>query len=301
MNKEIFVSDEWKLNYKGHENYEFVDVALNDDTKLFIDPCLIKNWNNKGAKEATLTIESFFTELYKAYRINDSILKENLLSHAGEQNATRLGYGRGDNGKGNTAIGLLKIFRPIQTLINKIETIGEPEDLIILIPGFAEDGFSDLLTNIIHKELNDFTIKQMKKYGVKPNDIDNFYTWDLKSKSWILVESPCYKYGKHKILLVPKRIIRERYLFNIGQYFYRIILERERSKDLWLDDKGKLIPKTEIEKQLRTDEKHWKYRYVIDYSIEYNDALDEYHRKLPSFYAEYGQPIDDSKLDEIVY
>lgn len=301
MEEKVFVSDVWNLESKGHENFEFVDVALNDDTKLFIDPCLIENWNNKWAKKVSLIIESFFTELYKAYRINDLTMKENLLSHAGEQNSTRLGYGRGDNGKGNTANGLLKIFRPIETLIKKIDTIGVVQDLTIFTPGFAEDGLSDLLTNIIHNELNNFTKEQMNKYGVEPNDIDSFYTWDLKSKSWILIESPCYRYDKHKILLIPKRIIRSNYLFNVGQYFSRIILERERSKDLWLDDKGKLIPKTEIEKQLRTDEKHWKYDYVINYSIEYNDALDEYHRKLPSFYAEYGQPIDDSKLDEIIY
>lgn len=301
MEEKIFVSDVWNLGSKGHENFEFVDVPLNDDTKLFIDPCLIENWNNNWAKKVSLVIESFFTELYKAYRINDLTMKENLLSHAVEQNSTRLGYGRGDNGKGNTATGLLKIFRPIETLIKKIDTIGIAQDLTIFTPGFAEDGLSDLLTNIIHNALNNFTKEQMEKYGVEPNDTDSFYTWDLKSKSWILIESPCYRYGKHKILLIPKRIIRSNYLFNVGQYLSRIILERERSKDLWLDDKGKLIPKTEIKKQLRTDEKHWKYDYVINYSIEYNDALDEYHRKLPSFYAEYGQPIDDSKLDEIVY
>ena len=80
-----------------------------------------------------------------------------LLSHAGEQNATRLGYGNGDNGKGNTADGLLEIFQPLEQLISSIRTIGKAEDLPLLIPGFAEDGMSDLLTNILHECLNEFT------------------------------------------------------------------------------------------------------------------------------------------------
>ncbi len=38
-----YITDIWKLGRKGHENYEFVDVAVNDDNRLFIDPCLIEN------------------------------------------------------------------------------------------------------------------------------------------------------------------------------------------------------------------------------------------------------------------
>lgn len=57
MLRKRFISDEWKLNKKGHENYEFVDVAINDDNLLFIDPCLIENavdaWSIKAAAHMT--------------------------------------------------------------------------------------------------------------------------------------------------------------------------------------------------------------------------------------------------------
>lgn len=229
------------------------------------------------------------------------MLKYSLLSHAGEQNATRLGYGRGDNGKGNTPEGLMNDFRPLESLIHKIDTIGNPQDLTVLIPGFAEDGFSDLLTNIIHSELNDFTLTQMNKYNIAPNSTTKFYSWDSSLQNWVQVESPCYRYGKDELLLVPKQIVRKNYLFGIGQYFARIILERKQTEDNWRDDKGKPIPKREIAKKLRTDDEHWQYKYAIDYSQKHTDALEEYHRKLPSYYFEYGPPLDDNFLDEIIY
>ncbi|MFL0247340.1 hypothetical protein [Candidatus Clostridium stratigraminis] len=301
ISKKIFVSDVWNLGCKGHENFEFIDVALNRDNLLFIDPCLLEKLNDNWSKMAISTINSFFYEFYTAYRNSDTLLKYSLLGHAREQNATRLGYGNGDNGKGNSPEGLIHDFRPLESLIAKINTIGIPQDITILIPGFAEDGFSDLLTNVIHKELNDFTLAQMSKYGIDPNSSTKFYTWDMELRVWIEVESPCYRYGKDEILLVPKSIVRRNYLFGVGQYFGRIILERKREENGWRDDKGKLIPKRELEKQLRTSEEHWKYEYAIDYSKKHNDALEEYHKKLPLFYAEYGQPLDNDKLDKILY
>ena len=192
-------------------------------------------------------------------------------------------------------------FRPLESLIHEIDTIGIPQDLTVLIPGFAEDGFSDLLTNIIHSELNDFTLTQMNKYNIIGNSTTKFYSWDSSLQNWIQVESPCYRYGKDELLLVPKQIVRKNYLFGIGQYFERIILGRKQAEDNWRDDKGKPIPKREIAKNLRTDDEHWRYKYAIDYSQKHTDALEEYHRKLPSYYFEYGQPLDDDFLDEIIY
>lgn len=41
--KKEYISDVWQLKQKGHENFEFVDIAVNDDNLLFIDPCLIRD------------------------------------------------------------------------------------------------------------------------------------------------------------------------------------------------------------------------------------------------------------------
>ena len=38
--KNYYVSDYWNEGIKGHLNYTFVDVVVNDDNLLFIDPIL---------------------------------------------------------------------------------------------------------------------------------------------------------------------------------------------------------------------------------------------------------------------
>ncbi|MFI3214600.1 MAG: hypothetical protein R3Y24_14875 [Eubacteriales bacterium] len=299
MNK-VFISDVWELTSPIHENYEFVNVAVNQDNLLFIDPCLIESWNCEWANKAKKTVDSFFTELYRAYRNSDDSLIYSLLSHAGEQNCTRLGYGRGDNGKGNTPEGLMKDFKPLETLIHEIDTIGIPQDLPVFIPGFAEDGFSDLLTNILHAELNDFTTQQMEKHNIEPNSTTIYYSWDMNSCNWVKKEKKCYSIGKDEILLVPKRIVRKNYLFGVGQYFQKIILERKREEENWYDENGKPISKKDIEKQIKQDDEHWKYKFVTEYTQKYTDALLTYHKNLPLYYFEHGQPLEDDVLDEII-
>lgn len=121
---------------KGHSNYEFVDVDVYNDNLLFIDPILIDKLESNWGKDASKSIQSFFDSFFDAYIKNDDIRKKNLLSHAREQNGTRLGYGRGYNGKGNTYKGLLDIFSPLEKLMQKIPNIGKAEDLSIMI-GYA--------------------------------------------------------------------------------------------------------------------------------------------------------------------
>ena len=82
-------------------NYAFVDVVVNDDNLLFIDPILLETARDRWCQGANAIVQSFFNAFYEAYRTKNQVKKEELLSHAGEQNGTRLGYGRGDNGKGN--------------------------------------------------------------------------------------------------------------------------------------------------------------------------------------------------------
>lgn len=299
--KKKYVSDEWQLKQKGHENFDFIDVAVNDDNLLFIDPCLIEKWNDAWAIKAMKHIMSYFDRLYKAYADGNRKDMRSLLSHAGEQNATRLGYGNGDNGKGNTADGLMEIFHPLEKLISEIKTIGKAEDLPLLIPGFAEDGMSDLLTNILHECLNEFTMEQIHKYGILSNDTKMFYTWDMCTCEWKKVEKSVYSVNGKELLLVPKQIVRRNYLFGVSQYFTRIILERIIDEGGYRDATGRAIPKKEIVKSKRYSGEHWQYDEIIKYTVQNNDALEEYHRKLPGFYMEYGEPMEDEELDSIIY
>ncbi|MFC6653371.1 hypothetical protein [Paenibacillus rhizoplanae] len=184
------------LNYSqpGHSNLEFVDINVLDDQALFIDPCLIEIQQGAWYKNATNLLNNFFNEFYRAYRNNDTHRKIELLSYAGEINYTKLGYGNGDNGHGNTAEGLLETFKNLEQLTVNIPTITKPMDIPVTISGFSEDGLSDMMTNILHLQLNEFTLAQLAIAKVEPNSEDTFNTWDAATSAWKEVTLPCYRH-----------------------------------------------------------------------------------------------------------
>lgn len=210
-----FISDEWKLKSKGHSNFDFVDVAINSDNRLFIDPCLIEMTGSIWSQKAIKKIDSYMNELVSAYLHKDEKKKKVLLMNAREQNATKLGYGNGYNGKGNTVDGLLDDFRPLEELVKAIRSVSQLQDITVLLPGFAEDGLSDWITNILHLELSEFTDEQMKKYEIKSNGEVKFSYWNNEELKWKTISKPGYLINGKEILLVPKNIVRKKYLFSV--------------------------------------------------------------------------------------
>jgi len=290
----LYISDYLNSSVKGHSTLDFVDVFLNSDNRLFIDPSLIERGNDTWCKNATIIMSSFFDVLFNTMRSGGST--ELLFAHAGEQNATKLGYGNGLNGKGKTAKGLDDCLQGLYPLVQAIPTVSRPQDIPVFVPGFAEDCMSDLLTNILHGHINDFTAEQMKKHGREADLEKNFFTWNMSAKEWIEISRPCWLHNNKELLLVPKHIVRKNFLFNTGQYLRRVILERVREENNWQD-----MSKKDIEANISRDRENWSYDYVVDYTKKQPEALRDYHKKLPSYYSEVGGCMTDEELDEVIY
>lgn len=104
---------------RGHSNFDFVDINTDYDTELFIDPCLIEIINTPFSYEAMYTLNDYFDSFYDLYRSNHEYSdKTALFCHAHEINATKLGYGNGNNGKAKTAAGMIQTFEPLKKLID---------------------------------------------------------------------------------------------------------------------------------------------------------------------------------------
>lgn len=297
---EYHLSDLWQLDINGHEDIDFIDICVDRDTPLFIDPCRIEVCIHPIAVQCRELMDSYFDAFYEAYRTNDVFLQKRVLSHAREINCTRLGYGY--PGKGNSQIGLREKFRELPSLIRRLKTMCKAQDLPIFLKDFAEDGMSDLLTNILHSVLNEYTLEQMARYNIEPNGEAGFYAWNESRHNWYYTVQPCYKVNGEPIMLVPKTFVRNKYLFGADQYFKRIILERIRSEGGGIDRRGKLIPKSVFyEHNVPHDVPNWRYETIADYTEKSPDLLWEYHRKLPEFYLDNGDGMSDEKLDDIVY
>lgn len=290
----MFISEYLKINKRGHENYDFVDCQLDNDNKVFIDPILLKKSNELWSLNAVKYLISFENCLYKY--LDDYKKLEALLSHAHEQNATKLGYGNGFNGKGKTSTGLMTCFSKLINLKKDIPTICKIEDIPILVEGFAEDFMSDMLTNILHKQLNEFTAEQMEKFNVPPNGELEFWTWDIEIESWKKVKMKSWIYKGKEILMVPKYIVRKNYLFRPYQYLYGVIVERMKVEKNWND-----MRKVDIIDNLPKAEENWIYTEVINYTKKHPDALVEYHLRIPKYYNRANGLMSDDDLDETIY
>lgn len=294
-NNLTFVSEYIGIQKRGHQHFDFVDVRLNQDNRLFLDPCQIELGQDDWCKNAAATMQKFFDCLFSAIR-NGTLHTSNLLSHAHEQNATKLGYGNGQNGKGKTAAGLFDSLSPLFTLVHEIPTIAKPEDIPLLVQKFAEDNLSDLLTNILHDELYQFTAEQMALYGCPPQDDITYYTFDAKTCTWIKVKRRGWIYNGKELLLVPKSIVRKRYLFNPKQYLSLIIVERMMEIYDITD-----MRKVDVIDNIPKPSKDWLYEKVISFSKNHPEALAKYHELLPQRYSDKRNIKDDEFLDKLIY
>lgn len=291
----MYFSDYINVGKKGHSNYDFVDVCLDKDNQVFIDPALLEMAQDSWGKEANECLQSFFDEMFCAMKKN---CEQEVLCHSGEQNATKLGYGStGVNGKGKTQTGLQDSLRGLKLLLGKIPTISKSVDIPVLVEGFAEDCMSDLITNILHEKLNQFTAAQMHKYEIPSNGRVEFWTWDRNQRSWVLVNKESWLYKGKEILMVPKNIVRSNYLFKAHQYLYSVIADRIREEKGW----EKMSKKDVLDNIPRSKGDHWEYEEVIAYSIKDPETLTEYHKRIPGFYNRANGMMDDDDLDLAIY
>lgn len=289
------------LKISSHEDIDFVDIALYKDTELFIDPCLIDAKSDIWSIRFKEIIDDYFNEFYSMYRLKKSRdHKLKMFEHAHEINATKLGYGNGRNGKAKTAEGMLETFSDINRLLNINIELSHPIDLTVFIEDFAEDCLSDMITNILFKALNDFTLEQCKKYGFKTEKPEKqYYYWDINTSTWAEYKGECLIVDNEVILLVPKHLVRHKFYYNTNQYFSMIILEKIREDNQWISNgKVKKPTKKSLRKKIITKDKN-SLIAAIEYTKATPKLLNSYHDQIPYFYDTRG--MDDESLDYYVY
>lgn len=295
------ISKKMGLDIQSHSEIEFVDIVLANDTKLFIDPCLIEFGKDPWMVDAQITISNFMAELYKLYRRNAvNTEKKTFFNHVHEVNATKLGYGNGKNGHAKTSDGMVETLRELEKLMQSGIPFHEASDLKIFIKNYAEDCLSDMITNVLFEKLNNFTLSQCKKYRIEPDMItEDRYYWDGTTGEWTKYMGKSLIIDGKLVLLVPKNIVRKHFLCSANQYFSRIILEEIQKRETSVNTDGTLSKPTK--KKLR--EKHQGESKVRDSATQFTmnqpNYLLDYHHQLQSFYRDKG--MTDGELDDILY
>lgn len=280
---------------KGHSGIDFVDVRTDDDTKLFIDPCLIELAEDRLSQEAATLIADFEDTLYADMR-NGRWRITHVFDEAHEIHDTKLGYGNGRNGRGKTPEGMRESLDGLCLLANGIPEISRIQDVSVFVQDFAEDCMSDLLTNILHRILCEFTAEQMEMYGVAPSGFHEVKSWSRAVHKWTSSEQPFWLINGRPILLVPKHWVRTRFLFNAHQYLYAVIIERMQDTLAYAG-----LSKQTIWKNMERETEHWEYDRVIEFTRENPGALNEYHGRMLRYYRRVYGLMSDADLDSEVY
>lgn len=297
-----FASELLEIGIVSHSKLDFINVNLNKDNEFFIDPCLIEVNRDEFSLQANKIIKSYFDYFYQLYRNNVSNdEKLSFFAHSSELNNTKLGYGNGRNGKCKTAEGMVQTFNCLSDLIEQGICFSHPMDLPIFIDNFAEDCLSDIITNVLFKVLNAFTLKQCKKNNIKTQDITKpFYYWNNELGFWDLYNGKCLMYKNELILLVPKNILRKKFCYNSSQFFSKIILEKIKQDRAEVDAKGKTHYPTKKSLTAELKAPGTSYRQAsVDFTIIYPNLVGVFHNSFASTYKD--KDLTDNQLDSLLY
>jgi hypothetical protein len=226
-------SDYFNLK-KSQSELDFVDVPLDTDIPLFVDPYALSLDDDPWFIECNNLVIEYFQLLIEAIKTNDPSLALRLLSKLHEPNDTRLGFskrfpsGRGVGPKqARDLYDRLQKSKAVKT--GRLRDLGDCE---LLIPGISSDKISDITINIIRGKLVDYTELQCADLEIKTQRIPSGLFWDPERKSWFNRYAHLPVFQDERIILVPKAAVRFKLEIDHQQYYRHFVLQYLQSEHL---------------------------------------------------------------------
>lgn len=310
------ISKIYNLEVLGHKDLDFVDIDEVKDTKLFIDPYVIQALDDDFCVEAQKCINTFFKELFFACQTRNRQRLRELLRHSSEPNETNLGMKtKSIYGKGATEGELSTLFFEFYKIVSKNPTIdSNPLALCMYIKNFDKDKMSDLITNIIRKQLYCFTMQQVNKYNIELSNetVSLGYYWNANSLAWEELKGNPLRTIHGIVLLVPKTIVRSRYIFNVECYIKQYILKvlqkehLDNRSDLCTkretkDGRTKLLPPTRKELYAKVVHGTVHKEYAFNYSKNNKNIENQFLNSILSRIRNGEGKLSDDELDRLIY
>ena len=274
------ISEIFQLNKSQYE-LDFVDVDIERDMQLFLDPYFISKCDFPFAVDAHRTIESFFSYLLRMLRTGKMEVAEELFSHLGETNEICLGLSRNrPDGKGMGPTDADKILRSLlDSKAMETGVIEDIEDFRIFVPNVDRDKMSDMTANIIKRHLIEYTQAQCQNWGIAlTSSVPSGYYWDRKENEWRSEYTDMLVVNNRKIILVPKRIVSFSKEYTTQQYMQHFILNFLQDEHLRLNsrlvkrrkDKArtKYVNKKDVREDIEKSElidKNWIAKFTHDH------------------------------------
>ncbi|WP_458116548.1 hypothetical protein [Arthrobacter sp. D2-10] len=283
----VRVSEYYDLDATQGE-LDFVDVDVSEDVPVFIDPSAIRVQEGEWGRACRDSLVTFFDELLVAIGAGDRSRVNALVHPLVEPNETHLGISEGPSrGRG---LGHQKNSDKLVEALSQSKAVTsgllqDLEDSVLFIEGIGRDIISDITTCVIRAHLIDYT-QQMAEFHEIP--LESQYsgaTWNELSREWnpsALVNLP--RPGTHKLLLVPKSVVRVKTTVDRGEYYrgyLRPYFEQEELNDPGsalvrvLKNGRRRVNRTELDRRLGNTKPD-----AVKNTLRHPTALDDYRAAL---------------------
>lgn len=154
---------------KNQFELDFVDVDIDGDLPLFIDPIYISKANTPMINKMYSTLNNFFEYLMDLINTGNITEARSIFMNLNEVNDIHLGLPKNESrGNGISEKYQKEIFDNILNTAKKHEgLLKQIQDIKIFVQGIDRDRISDMVSNIIKKELIEYTKQQCELNNIK--------------------------------------------------------------------------------------------------------------------------------------
>ncbi|WP_342551077.1 hypothetical protein MKX57_11245 [Lysinibacillus sp. FSL M8-0216] len=300
------ISEIFNLNMTQRQ-LDFVNVNIEVDTPLFLDPYYIGNRPDNWSYDAHRTIESFFQHILSLFKSNNITRARQLFENLGEPNETCLGISTNrPNGRGIGVDEAEKVFKHLyESKVIQNNIVGHFEDLVIFVDKIGKDKISDLTTNIIRKHLIDYTISQCELLGIPLEDnVPTGFYWNGEKLRWENGYEKGLVIGERVIILVPKWAVSYSNAYTKDYYAQHFVLNFMQNEHLRLNTslvrtkttKKGVVKRRVYKKDLKASEPVFQKEYLREFTLKHPEVFEDFRKRAKSKI----EPISNPKLSNII-
>ena len=270
---------------KSQDELDFVDVQLDRDIPLFLDPFAISLRSDRWSQDAHALLVAFFQRVIDGIREGRGQAARGLLNHLREPNETRLGLSRGrPQGAGIGPYQADELFNALRDS-QAVQTgfLSSLEECELMIDGISRDKISDMATNVLRGKLAKYTVDQCALHNIPTREVHVGPYFRLDLNDWVNEYLLLPVADGQPILLVPKVIARFDFAYDHRDYYRHFTLNFLQAEHLQagtslvhaLKNGKRVVYKKELEARYPCTK-----RYLYEFSRDHPEVLAEYRERL---------------------
>ncbi|ROR55062.1 hypothetical protein EDD41_2313 [Luteococcus japonicus] len=231
----------------------FLDVRIDRDNKLFIDPFVVRHAvaPSPHAESARTCLDTFFAEVTSCSLSEDDGRRRRgaqLLSSFKEPKETRLGLAQhGFDGHGAAVDIGDRIWGALNVSLAALVSVGllrRVEQLPLFVEGVGNDVTSDLTTRLIMQPLLDFTAEMVgifPEFASQGMVTSEMTVWSGGDLDWAVKPTKLPAPSGHPLVLVPAGWVSTALEVRGTRFYEKAILDFAQAENLSMDRRGKVV------------------------------------------------------------